>query len=71
MSEMEDLYQEIILDHNKRPRNHRVLFGSKEHWFYNREEVDAFREAEVKKGLQLVVADAAAKPDPRRPGAKP
>lgn len=27
MSEMEDLYQEIILDHNKRPRNFRPLVG--------------------------------------------
>lgn len=25
MSEMEELYQEIILDHNKRPRNYRAL----------------------------------------------
>ncbi len=25
MSELEDLYQEMILDHYKRPRNHRVL----------------------------------------------
>lgn len=28
MNEMQDLYQEIILDHNKRPRNFRVLSGS-------------------------------------------
>lgn len=25
MNEMQDLYQEIILDHNKRPRNYRVI----------------------------------------------
>ena len=25
MSELSDLYQEVILDHNKRPRNFRVL----------------------------------------------
>ncbi len=42
----------------------RVQLGGKEHWFYNREEVDAFREAEVKKGLQLIVADDTAKTDP-------
>jgi DNA gyrase subunit B len=41
----------------------RVLLGNKEHWFYSREEVDALRESEVQKGLQLVVADAAAKPN--------
>jgi DNA gyrase subunit B len=42
----------------------RVLLGNKEHWFFSREEVDAFREAEVQKGHQLVVADdAAAKPN--------
>lgn len=28
MNEMQDLYQEIILDHNKRPRNFRVVSGS-------------------------------------------
>jgi nitrogen fixation NifU-like protein len=25
MAELSDLYQEVILDHNRRPRNHRVL----------------------------------------------
>ncbi len=41
----------------------RVMLGSKEHWFYGREEVDAFREGEVQKGLQLVVADDSTKPN--------
>ena len=28
MSELSDLYQEVILDHNRRPRNYRVLAGA-------------------------------------------
>jgi len=28
MSELSDLYQEVILDHNRRPRNFRVLAGA-------------------------------------------
>jgi len=28
MSELSDLYQEVILDHNKRPRNYGVLVGA-------------------------------------------
>ena len=28
MSELSDLYQEVILDHNRRPRNFRVLDGA-------------------------------------------
>ena len=35
----------------------RVVLGNQEHWFYTREEVDAYREAEVKKGRQLVIVD--------------
>src|SRR5687768_11740971 len=31
MSDLRDLYQEIILDHSKRPRNHRELGGSAHH----------------------------------------
>ncbi|HKY33608.1 MAG TPA: SUF system NifU family Fe-S cluster assembly protein [Candidatus Polarisedimenticolia bacterium] len=28
MSDLSDLYQEVILDHNKRPRNHRPIEGT-------------------------------------------
>jgi DNA gyrase subunit B len=35
----------------------RVMLGNHEHWLFGREEVDALREAELKKGRQLVVAD--------------
>ncbi|MEQ8766694.1 MAG: SUF system NifU family Fe-S cluster assembly protein [Planctomycetota bacterium] len=31
MSELGDLYQEVILDHNKRPRNFRVIEGADRH----------------------------------------
>lgn len=31
MSELSDLYQEVILDHNKRPRNFRVIEGPTHH----------------------------------------
>jgi nitrogen fixation protein NifU and related proteins len=31
MSELENLYQEVILDHNKRPRNHRSIEGASAH----------------------------------------
>jgi len=31
MAELEDLYQEVILDHNKRPRNHRSIDGASHH----------------------------------------
>ncbi|HEU4400833.1 MAG TPA: SUF system NifU family Fe-S cluster assembly protein [Candidatus Polarisedimenticolia bacterium] len=31
MSELDDLYQEVILDHNKRPRNFRRLEGASRH----------------------------------------
>ena len=31
MSELEDLYQEVILDHNKRPRNLRAVEGASHH----------------------------------------
>ena len=31
MSDLRDLYQEIILDHSKRPRNHRELGGAVRH----------------------------------------
>jgi nitrogen fixation protein NifU and related proteins len=31
MSELRDLYQEVILDHNKRPRNFRTMDGATRH----------------------------------------
>jgi nitrogen fixation NifU-like protein len=31
MSDLSDLYQEVILDHNKRPRNFRVIEGASHH----------------------------------------
>ena len=31
MSELSELYQEVILDHNKRPRNFRVIEGASHH----------------------------------------
>jgi nitrogen fixation protein NifU and related proteins len=31
MSDLEDLYQEIILDHNRRPRNHRPMADATHH----------------------------------------
>jgi nitrogen fixation NifU-like protein len=31
MSELSELYQEVILDHGKRPRNHRVIEGTELH----------------------------------------
>jgi nitrogen fixation NifU-like protein len=31
MSDLEDLYQEIILDHNRRPRNHRAMAAATHH----------------------------------------
>jgi nitrogen fixation NifU-like protein len=31
MSDLNDLYQEVILDHNKRPRNFRTLDGASHH----------------------------------------
>jgi len=31
MAELEDLYQDVILDHNKRPRNHRSIDGASHH----------------------------------------
>ena len=31
MSDLRELYQEVILDHNKRPRNFRILEGSNRH----------------------------------------
>ena len=31
MSDLDDLYQEIILDHNRRPRNHREMAGATHH----------------------------------------
>jgi nitrogen fixation protein NifU and related proteins len=31
MAELEGLYQEVILDHNKRPRNHRSIDGASHH----------------------------------------
>ena len=31
MSTLSDLYQEVILDHNKRPRNFRTLDGASHH----------------------------------------
>jgi DNA gyrase subunit B len=37
----------------------RVTLGNHEHWFFSREEVDAFRESELKKGRQLVIVDGA------------
>ncbi len=33
--ELQDLYQEVILDHNKRPRNFRVLDGGRQAEGYN------------------------------------
>ena len=35
MSDLEDLYQEVILDHNKRPRNFRALAGGRKAEGYN------------------------------------
>ena len=35
MSELSELYQEIILDHNRRPRNHRRLADAQEAEGYN------------------------------------
>jgi DNA gyrase subunit B len=37
----------------------RALLNATEHWFFSNEEVDRFREAEIKKGNHLVVADDA------------
>ena len=31
MSDLNDLYQEVILDHNKRPRNFRTIEGASHH----------------------------------------
>jgi nitrogen fixation NifU-like protein len=31
MAELESLYQDVILDHNKRPRNHRAIEGASAH----------------------------------------
>lgn len=31
MSDLTDLYQEVILDHNKRPRNYRTIEGASHH----------------------------------------
>jgi nitrogen fixation protein NifU and related proteins len=31
MSDLTDLYQEVILDHNKRPRNYRTIDGASHH----------------------------------------
>jgi DNA gyrase subunit B len=42
---------------NEKIPTFRVHLGGKEMWCYSREEVDAIREAEVQKGLQLVVVD--------------
>jgi DNA gyrase subunit B len=35
----------------------RATLGNQEHWFFSREEVDAFREDQIKKGHQLIIAD--------------
>jgi len=40
---------------------YRVMLGNHEHWFFNSEEVDAFRAEHLKKGGQLVVADEEAR----------
>jgi DNA gyrase subunit B len=40
--------------------SYRVMLGATEHWLYSREEFNALREAEVQKGLQLVVAEEGA-----------
>ena len=37
----------------------RVVLGTEEKWMFSREEVDAFREAELKKGRELVIVDGA------------
>jgi nitrogen fixation protein NifU and related proteins len=31
MADLEDLYQDVILDHNKKPRNHRSIDGASHH----------------------------------------
>lgn len=47
---------------------YRVMLGSHEHWFFTREEVDACREAEVKKGMKLVVSHDAPTADGPKDG---